>query len=172
MNHAWRPLILIVGLAAVLLTVRMFLVPSDFMAKNGDYKYQWHRVGNEKFWRDEFTVKHKGREFCKQCHEDKIELVADSGHARVQCENCHVMFNPEKKGHPVDLKADFGYLLDIGIDRSRELCKRCHSKLPYRPKEFTSLTKGIKPFNMIDPQEHNPGEECVDCHDVHRTGFK
>ncbi len=131
-----------------------------------------HRVSNEEFWKNEFQVKHQGREFCKQCHLDKIEIVADSGHAKVQCENCHVLFTPEKKGHPIDLKEDFGYLLDIGIDRSRALCKRCHTKLPYRPTVYRAFKRGPIPFKSIDPAEHNPGIECVTCHDVHRTGFK
>ncbi len=172
MSHAWRPLIVIVSVVIALVIFRTIMVPADFMAKNGDYKYQWHRVGNEEDWKT-FPVKHRGREFCSQCHPDKIEIVADSGHAKVQCENCHVLFDPEKKGHPIDLKEDFDYLLDIGIDRSRALCKRCHTKLPYRPTVYRGFEqKGAMAFRMIDPTEHNPGLECVMCHDVHRTGFK
>ncbi|MBF0565795.1 MAG: cytochrome C [Nitrospirae bacterium] len=171
MSHAWRPVIVVIGVIVFILGMRMILVPGDFKAKNGDYKYQWHRVSSEEFWKN-FPVKHKGREFCKQCHPDKIEKVADSGHKNVQCENCHAQFNPEKKGHPINLKEDFGYLLDIGIDRSRELCKRCHAKLEYRPNLYFMFAKGPSTFHMIDPTKHNPGIECVTCHDVHRTGFK
>ena len=185
MNHAWRPVILIGAAALFMLTARMFLVPSDFKAKNGDYKYQWHRLSGEEFWHN-FPIKHRGREFCSQCHAELAEKVKGSGHKNVQCESCHAQFNPEKKGHPINLKEDFGYLLDIGIDRSRDLCKRCHTKLPYRPAVYTlpigpdqhkpdenkpEQAKTIQ-FKMIDPTTHNAGVECVTCHDVHKTGFK
>lgn len=171
MSHAWRPVAVLIGVIIFILVARMFLVPKDFKAVDGDYKYQYHRVSSEKFWRD-LPDKHKGRQFCAQCHQDKIELVADSGHMNVQCENCHAMFDLTKKGHPINLKEDFGYQLDIGIDRSRELCKRCHAKILYRPAVYTQFSKGPIPFKTVDPKEHNPGIDCVTCHDVHRTGFK
>ena len=173
MSHAWRPLLVVLGLVGLILVAREILVPSDFKAYNGDYKYQWHRAGAVEDGKN-FPVGHKGREFCKQCHLDKIEIVAESGHAKVQCENCHVLYEveAEQKGHPVDLKADFEYPLDIGINRSRELCKRCHAELPYRPADYTAFETGPIKFKMIDPEKHNPGTNCVDCHDVHRTGFK
>ncbi len=171
-SHAWRPVMVIVAVVIAGLVVRQMVIPKDFAAKNGDYKYQWHRLSNEDEWK-KLEVKHMGRDFCKQCHPDKIEIVADSGHKNVSCENCHVQFNLENKGHKtIDLKADYKYQLDIGIDRSRELCKRCHSKLKYRPDTYTLFSKGPIPFKMIDPEKHNPGVECVMCHDVHKTGFK
>jgi hypothetical protein len=171
MSHAWRPLIVIVSVLIVVLIGRQLLAPNDFSAKDGDYKYQWHRLSSEQEWKD-FPVKSKGRGFCEQCHPDKVTTVKESGHFNVQCESCHAQFVHEKKSHPIDLKTDFGYLLEIGIDRSRELCKRCHAKLPYRPKVYQEFAKGTVPFKMIDPMAHNPGIECVTCHDVHRTGFK
>jgi hypothetical protein len=171
MSHAWRPLILILLIVGMIIGVRTIFIPKDFKAWNKDYKYQWHRKSNEEEWKS-FPVHHRGRDFCKQCHEDKLEIVADSGHAKVQCENCHVLFEPEKKGHPVDLKEMFNYQLDIGIERSRALCYRCHAELPYRPQQYTSFNKGPINFKMIDTNNHNPGIECVNCHDVHKTGFK
>ncbi|KJR40597.1 cytochrome c family protein [Candidatus Magnetoovum chiemensis] len=146
-------------------------MPTDFKIVDGDYKYQFHNVKNEDYWKN-YPVKHMGRDFCKQCHPDMIEKVSDSGHQNVQCENCHAMFDATKKSHPIDLKEDFNYLLDIGIERSRELCKRCHAVLSYRPKTYASFSKGPINFKMIDPTTHNAGIECVTCHDVHKTGFK
>jgi hypothetical protein len=182
MSHAWRPLILVLAIVAFILIARLVLVPSDFQSANGDYKYQWHRLGSEDDWKN-MKVKHQGRDFCKQCHSDKIEIVTDSGHAKVQCENCHVLFEveAERKGHPLDLKdpstyKNFGikpvdYDLEIGINSKRKLCMRCHTNLVYRPKIYKGLEKD-RPFKLIDPENHNPGHECVECHDVHRTGFK
>ncbi|MBF0555368.1 MAG: cytochrome c3 family protein [Nitrospirae bacterium] len=170
MSHAWRPVFVVLAVVVTMLVVRVIFVPSDFAAKNGDYKYQWHRLASEQFWKD-FSVKHKGREFCQQCHSELVDKIKDSGHQNVQCENCHAMSDPAKKSHPINLKEDFGYLLDIGVDRSRELCKRCHAELSYRPPTYTT-TKGTVKFKMIDPTKHNPGVECVMCHDVHTAGFK
>ncbi|NTU42593.1 MAG: cytochrome C [Nitrospirales bacterium] len=171
MSHAWRPLFLVLLLVAGVLTARAFVVPKDFMAKNGDYKYQWHRVGNEEDWKN-FSVKYKGREFCSQCHPDHITKVTASKHAMVQCENCHVQVDAKKASHPVDLKEAFQYPLSLGIDRSRDLCLRCHAKLPYRPAVYTQLAEGPIPMKMQDGEQHNPGVECVTCHDVHSAGFK
>ncbi len=173
MSHAWRPLIVIISLVVLALIARTQLIPADFKAKGGDYKYQWHREGNEEEWKN-FPVKHKGREFCEQCHSEMTATVKGSGHTNVQCESCHVQFNPEKKGHPIDLKSDFDYLLEIGIDRSRDLCKRCHTELPYRPKPklYIANREHSEEMKLINPEEHNPGIKCVMCHDVHKTGFK
>lgn len=173
MSHAWRPVIVVIGIIAFILVARVILVPSDFKVHNGDYKYQWYRSDAVDDWKA-FPVGHRGRDFCKQCHSDKIEIVAEAGHAKVQCENCHVLYEveAEQKGHPIDLKADFEYQLDIGINRSRELCKRCHAQLPYRPEIYSGFETGPIQFKMIDPEKHNPGIECSMCHDVHRTGFK
>ncbi|QWR76826.1 hypothetical protein [Candidatus Magnetomonas plexicatena] len=171
MSHAWRPVILVVGAAVFLLIFRTIYVPSDFTAKNGDYKYQWHSLRDEKYWMD-YPVKHMGQEFCGQCHPDKVEKITASGHQKVQCESCHAMTSKPATKHPVDLKEDFKYLLEIGVDSSRELCKRCHAKLPYRPAEYSESSKGTVKFKMIDPKIHNAGIECVTCHDVHTAGFK
>ncbi|MCG6552244.1 MAG: hypothetical protein L7F77_07950 [Candidatus Magnetominusculus sp. LBB02] len=174
MSHAWRPVFVVLAVIVAILVMRMILVPHDFAAKNGDYKYQWHRLSAETTSKD-FTVKYKGKEFCQQCHPDLVDKINASGHQNIQCENCHVMVESAKKSHPIDLKGDFGYLLDIGIDRSRELCKRCHAELSYRPQTYV-MTKGtvketVK-FKQIDPTKHNAGIECVMCHDVHTAGFK
>ncbi len=173
MSHAWRPLFVIIAVVIIIFTARIIIVPSDFEATNGDYKYQWHRVSSEQDWKD-FPVKHKGREFCEQCHDEMTATVKGSGHTNVQCESCHVQFNPDKKGHPIDLKEDFDYLLEIGIDRSRALCKRCHTKLVYRPipKIYIKNRESYEDMKLVDPTEHNPGIECIECHDVHRTEFK
>ncbi|MBF0320250.1 MAG: cytochrome c3 family protein [Nitrospirae bacterium] len=171
MSHAWRPVFVVLAAIVFFLVARVILVPSDFSAKNGDYKYQWHRLSSEQYWKD-FPVKHKGMEFCGMCHVPILEKLKGGGHQNVQCENCHAMFNPEKKSHPIDLKEISGYLLNIGTDRSRELCKRCHAELPYRPSTYTDPKKGTVKFKMIDPDKHNPSMECAMCHDVHSAGFK
>ncbi|MDI6801226.1 MAG: cytochrome c3 family protein [Thermodesulfovibrionales bacterium] len=160
MSHAWRPLFVVIGLVALILVVRAIIVPADFQAKNGDYKYQWHRVGNEEDWKN-FKVKYQGRDYCKDCHSAQYGQATSSKHALVQCENCH---GPAIE-HPVNPAK-------LTIDKSRELCLRCHAKLPYRPAVYAGLPAGPIPLKMQDGEQHNPGIECVTCHDVHRAGFK
>ena len=159
-SHILRPIYILIVVVIAGLVARSFFVPADFKAVDGDYKYQWHRVGSEDFWKN-FTVKYKGTTYCADCHTDKFDLIKVSKHAMIQCENCHGAAldhpeNPEK----------------LVVDKSRELCLRCHAKLPYRPVTYTALPKGNIAFKMQDPDEHNPEYQCVECHDVHKADFK
>jgi hypothetical protein len=144
---------------AGLIGARIILAPS-FAAVDGDYRYQWHRVANEQEWKD-FKVKHRGSLYCKDCHADQSAKEVASMHAKVQCENCHgpAVDHPE---NPVKL----------AIDRSRTLCLRCHSGLPYRPAKYAELPNGEVTLKMINPDEHNVGIECVTCHDPHKAALK
>ncbi len=170
MGHAWRPLAVAFAFILLILIVRIFVVPSDFMAKNGDYKYQWHRVSNEKDWKD-FPVGYRGREFCGQCHPDKLEAINKSKHRKVECENCHVLPEAKKSTHPVNLQKSYKYKFIIGINKTRHLCLRCHQKLPYRPSVYRNFAKPVE-FKMQDGEKHNPGMPCITCHDVHKASFK
>ncbi len=160
MSHIWRPVFVLIGVVILLFTVRFFIVPSDFKSVGGDYKYQWHRVGNEEEWKN-FKVKYQGRDYCKDCHSVPYGDITKSTHAKVQCENCH---GPVIE-HPANPPK-------LAIDRSRELCLRCHAKLPYRPVAYAELPSGATQLKMVNPDEHNPGIECVTCHDAHKAGFK
>lgn len=153
--------VLVVSIASVvgLIVVRMIIAPS-FSAANSDYRYQWHRVANEQEWKD-FKIKYQGTSSCKDCHADQFGKMATSVHARVQCENCH----GPAIDHPENLKK-------LNIDKGRGLCLRCHSKLPFRESHYAELQKGPIELKMISADEHNPGMECVTCHDPHKADFK
>ncbi len=159
----WEVLIgvVVVAIASVvgLVVARMIIAPS-FGAANSDYRYQWHRVANEQEWKD-FKVKYQGNSYCKDCHADKFKKTAASVHARVQCENCH----GPAVDHPDNPKK-------LNIDKGRGLCLRCHSNLPYRQAKYAELQKGQVELKMIGADEHNPGAECVSCHDPHKAEFK
>ncbi len=159
-SHVIRPFFILIGFVVIVNIARAIFVPNDFKAANGDYKYQWHRVSNEEEWKN-FKVKYQSRKYCEDCHTDQFEFIKASKHAMVQCENCHEPAiehpeNPEK----------------LTIDRSRDLCLRCHAKLPYRPSTYAQLPTGPIELKMQDPDEHNPEYECVECHDVHKADFK
>jgi len=127
---------------------RAFYVPEGFGVHERGYMYGWYREGNIEEWK-QFKVKYQGKEYCKDCHPDKIESIDRTAHAVIQCENCH--------GPAIDHPEDPPKL---EIDRSREQCLRCHFPLPYP-------TSGRANIRGISPDTHNPDIECVMCHDPH-----
>lgn len=151
-------IIIIVAVAGTI-GARMIIAPS-FKAVDGDYRYQWHRVANEQEWKD-IKVKYRSSTYCKDCHLEQFNKVTASMHAKVECENCHgpAIDHPD---NPIKLSSD----------KSRGLCLRCHSDLPYRQGKYSELPKREIQLKMIDPDNHNPDMECIACHNPHKTGFK
>jgi hypothetical protein len=148
-NHVLRPLFVVVGIVVLILLVRMVYVPKDFGVHEQGYMYGWHRKANEEDWKT-FKVKYQGAEYCANCHSDKTTSISKTPHKLIQCENCH--------GPAVDHPSDPPKL---AIDRSREQCLRCHYPLPYP-------TSGRAKIRGIDPEQHNPGVECSQCHNPHK----
>jgi hypothetical protein len=139
---------------ALILVARSFYVPKDFGVYERGYMYSWHRKGDEQFWKD-FKIKYQGREFCKDCHDKNYAAISKSRHKNIQCENCHGPAGTvQGTMHPDNPPK-------LAIDRSREQCYRCHVKLAYP----TSDRAKIRGF--ADPEKHNPGMECVACHNPH-----
>ena len=110
--------------------------------------YGWHRAGNEQQWKD-VSVKYKTSRYCENCHRDKSDEIASSPHASIGCENCH----GPALGHPEDPRT-------LTIDRSRELCARCHFRLEY-------AASGRGKIRGINPKTHHPELDCVTCHWPH-----
>lgn len=155
-SHVLRPLYVVIGIVAAILVVREFVVPEDFGVYERGYMYSWHRKSNEDEWKA-FKVKYRSSEYCKDCHSDKYSSIMQTPHAIIQCENCH----GPAIDHPENPQK-------LSIDKNRELCLRCHSSLPY-PTSNRANIRGI------DPDRHNPGIECVMCHNPHKPsleGFK
>ena len=152
-SHVWRPLYVVLGLVVVILLARLFIVPDDFGIQDRGYMYGFHRLGNEQEWKD-FPAKYQSTAYCNECHDDKVATLEASPHGMIPCENCHgAAFdhpeNPEK----------------LPIDRSRDLCIRCHAQL-YTPSSGRSDIPGI------DPIQHNEGMECSECHNPHNPNLE
>jgi hypothetical protein len=147
-NHVLRPLWLALAAIALLLVARYIMVPGDFGVHGRNFTYGFHRLGNIGDWQN-FPAKYKNREYCNECHEDKVAENSASKHREIQCENCH----GPAYGHPDDPEK-------LIVDRSREQCLRCHELLPY-PGSLRGKLKGI------DPEKHNPDQACADCHNPH-----
>lgn len=156
-SHVLRPLWVAIGLVCLILVVRHLMVPSDFGVNEGmtgkSFTYNFYRASNVDEWKA-FPVKYQGKEFCSECHSDRYEENLASKHALIQCENCH----GPALNHPEDPEK-------LTIDRSRALCLRCHADLSYPG----SMRSEIPP---IDPEEHNPGEQCAECHNPHNPNLE
>lgn len=152
-NHVWRPLFVVIGLIVIILLFRAFYVPSDFGSQERGYTFGYHRLSNEQEWKD-YPAKYKDSQYCNDCHDDKVSEIESAHHAMIPCENCHgAAFD-----HPDDPEK-------LVIDRSRDLCLRCHAGL------FTP-SSGRSDIPGIDASQHNPGEECSMCHNPHNPGLE
>jgi predicted CXXCH cytochrome family protein len=148
--HVFRPLLAVLAVAALILTARVFVVPKDFGIHERGYMFGWYRKSNEEEWKA-VKVNFQGKEYCKDCHAEQEKKVLSSAHKIIECENCH---GPARE-HPSEPPK-------LTIDRTRDLCLRCHTYLAY-PTSKRAEIKGI------DPGQHNPGAECSGCHDAHRA---
>ena len=153
-SHVWRPLFVVLGLVALILLARLFYVPKDFGVHDQGYMYGFHRLGNEQDWK-KMTVNYKfDTEYCKGCHEDKVKMISESPHVIIPCEDCHGPAGEHPDNPP-----------KLPKDRRREQCLRCHAFLPYP-------TSGRAVIRGIDPEKHNAGIECVDCHNPHHPNLE
>ncbi len=148
--HVLRPLYVFLAIGALIFIARGVLVPSDFGVHERGYMFGWFRQGNVDEWKA-VPVKFQGRDYCRDCHADQEKEVRSSPHKMIQCENCH---GPAVE-HP-------SQPAKLAIDRERGLCLRCHTRLPY-PTSQRAKIPGIQ------PDQHNPGLECVGCHNPHQA---
>ncbi len=149
-NHVWRPLFVVIGIIIFMLLFRAMYVPDDFGVHGDSFMYNYYRKSNEQEWMDQkVKFRDKNYAFCDECHEDEVETRSEDLHGTIACQNCH----GPALDHPEEPEA-------LTIDRSRETCLRCHTALPY-------TTSERKRIPGIINEEHNPGEECVLCHNPH-----
>ena len=147
-KHVLRPLWVAIGLVAVVLIARQFLVPPDFGVHGDSFTYNFYRLSNVQEWKD-FPVKYQGQARCARCHEENSTEHAASKHAMIECENCH----GPGVGHPKTVKK-------LPIDTSREQCLRCHEYLAYPSSQRMTLPSVVG-------EKHRPRRECRACHNPH-----
>jgi len=147
--HVLRPLWAVLALVLVILVLRTFVVPEDFGIGERGYMYGWHRASDPQYWQG-ISVKLRGREYCKQCHPAQFTQNGESPHRIIQCENCHGLAGQ----HP-------GAVPKLTVDRSRDLCLRCHERLAY-PSSQRGEIRGVSGAT------HNQGVECAKCHKPHK----
>ncbi len=157
-NHVLRPLWLSLAIIALVLLVRSVVVPKDFgvhghREDGRNFTFSFHRLGAIDDWKA-VKVKYRGKKYCAECHDEKVEENLSSKHKNIQCENCH----GPAIDHPDDPET-------LTVDRSRDLCLRCHSYLPYPGNRRSTMP-------AIDPLDHNPDEACADCHNPHKPNLE
>lgn len=152
-SHVWRPLFVVIGLVVLILLFRMVYVPDDFGAQDRGYMFGFHRLSNEQEWKD-YPAKYKNSAYCAECHDDKTAALGASSHMMIPCENCH----GAALGHPDDPPK-------LAIDESRQLCIRCHAQL-------ITPSSGRSKIPGIDPDSHNEGMECIECHNPHNPSLE
>jgi predicted CXXCH cytochrome family protein len=148
--HVLRPLWVAIGLVGTIFVARAFMVPDDFGVHGQNFTYGYHRLSNIQEWKD-FPVKYQGRESCgsADCHETNLALLDGSTHETVECENCH--------GPSIDHPDPNEFL---PLDKTRELCLRCHAFLEYPNSDRGEL------MSIVD-RTHKRRYECVECHNPH-----
>ena len=153
-NHVFRPLYVVIVVVILFLFFRDVMVPDDFGVNGENFTYGYHRASSIDEWKA-VSVKYRGKAYCEECHTEKYEENMASMHKTIQCENCH----GPALNHPDDPEA-------LVIDKSRALCLRCHASLGFPGVGGRSDIPGI------DPEEHNQGEECSECHNPHNPSLE
>jgi nitrate/TMAO reductase-like tetraheme cytochrome c subunit len=138
-----RLLLVFAILIALSIVLKYYLTPESF----GEYGHYRGKALEEIASKEaKFTQK----DDCAMCHDSIAELKSSGVHDPLQCEVCH---GPGFK-HIEDDE-----LNKMDINKSGELCMRCHSI------NAASRKKVIK---QIDAVEHAEGEECITCHNPHQ----
>lgn len=136
------PLIIIFTLViASLITARYFLVPDSF----GDIgHYRADAVGEIM----ELEQAYAGYQVCYDCHDEIYETKASSNHKGVSCEACH---------GPAAKHAEAPDEVTPNVPTGRDYCQLCHGFNLSRPSGFPQIVA----------EQHNPGKDCMGCHDPH-----
>ena len=50
-SHVWRPLYAVIGIVALILIARVFVVPEGFGVHERGYMYGWYNKADEGFWK-------------------------------------------------------------------------------------------------------------------------
>ena len=128
---------------SLFLVLRHFLVPESFG------KYGPYRADSMKDY-ELLPIHYAGQEACFKCHQNIEDLKATDVHSDIHCETCH------GPGEQHAQKGDTtGYIRPGG----REFCGRCH---------ILNAAKKKDAINQIDLNKHNPGKNCLECHNPHQ----
>ena len=139
--HLIRLAVILFAGVAVFAVARQAIVPAGF----GQYGH--YRPGALADAQARPMV-YAGRAACADCHDEAVQTLTKSKHARIGCEACH---GPQF-AHTQDPTAKKPVLPDTTV-----LCAKCHEKVLARPKSMPQVVT----------KEHSGGEPCKTCHQPH-----
>jgi hypothetical protein len=128
-------------LLAIVLSLRFLILPPSFFSAR---PHQAAKVEREMAK----PLHYAGVASCRTCHAQQFDAKYTGFHRNIACENCH---GPSAQ-HAADANA-----AAPPKPRERKFCLACHAYDASRPDGFP----------QVDPQKHNPGMQCVSCHDPH-----
>ena len=150
-RHLWRAAALLILLLVTVIVVRHFVVPDSF-GQHGFYRYD----AVDEFMALE-TV-HGPEGVCLQCHDGSVQ--AAGAHALVQCESCHAPLAT----HILDEEVT----APMAVDRTTDLCTRCHLRMPARPAFMPVID--VREHLELEAADIVPVEACLECHEAHDPG--
>lgn len=146
-RHVFRvALVLVVAITAFVLG-RSLLVPKSY----GDYGA--YRAANVLEQAQVREPRHGGADACSSCHAKQAQELKEAGHKAVSCEVCHGPASFHVQAGAVKAK--------MPVDRSYQLCARCHRKVDGRPEKFPQVV-----LDQHVPAALEAGV-CLTCHNPH-----
>lgn len=150
-KHYFRAGFLLVGGLVLLLMVRGFLIPRSF----GEFGF--YRGDNVEEQMNK-PVSFAAKDACATCHAAEWEQQQKGAHAVVQCQNCH-----DRLSAHIDV--DKGEMVGpMPIQKTAQLCLRCHMQLPSRPKTHPQINPEQ---HLKDVPEAHRADICFACHAPH-----
>ena len=125
----------------IFILIQRFLTPDSF-GKYGHYRA--NAIDDNKI----STSYYKGEEKCTSCHQEVYDLKSEDVHDGVSCESCHV---PK-----IDISTECE-VMPPKVEGDLKLCAQCHET------NFGRLKKAPQ----LDFKEHEEGQNCIECHNVH-----
>ncbi len=155
-KHIIRALLLIIVIFVFAELSRQFMRPESF----GEREYYWAIALQEAM---EKPARHADRALCgsAECHADIAETHGEGTHTVIDCQICHALLenHGDRDRDPTVMP----------IDRSPDLCLRCHERLAARPSTFKQIGF-IEHMRELEMPEVREEGLCVECHDPHGPG--
>lgn len=139
----FRAFLLVIAVVIVFFVVQGLATPASF----GQYGY--YRGENVGEWAAREVAFSGGSQTCQACHQDKHEVWVAGPHASINCESCH--------GPAASHAASPGQVRPE-VPAGREFCGLCHEVNAAR----------ARMVQQVDGLQHNPGPDCMACHNPHR----
>lgn len=146
-RHVFRVLLVLVVALTAFVLGRALLVPKSYGL------YGAYRADNVVEQAKVREPRHAGPDSCAACHAKEVQKRAAGAHKAVGCEVCHAPLATHVRAGVIEAQ--------MPVDRSWQLCARCHRKIAGRPEKFPQV--------VID--QHVPAAleagVCIQCHDPH-----